>query len=79
MTEISQSPFIFISVFFLGLGLNLTPNLALRGDLGVTHADPSGVRTKLRTYWSNQQTGLVDDVVFELQVTPQNWGELQFE
>lgn len=25
MTEFSQSPFIFISVFFLGLGLNLTP------------------------------------------------------
>ncbi|MFA7254628.1 MAG: cytochrome c biogenesis protein CcdA [Candidatus Omnitrophota bacterium] len=25
MTEISNSPFIFISVFFLGLGLNLTP------------------------------------------------------
>lgn len=25
MTELSQSPFIFISVFFLGLGLNLTP------------------------------------------------------
>jgi len=25
MTELSQSPFIFLSVFFLGLGLNLTP------------------------------------------------------
>lgn len=25
MTELSQSPFIYISVFFLGLGLNLTP------------------------------------------------------
>ncbi|MFA5168296.1 MAG: cytochrome c biogenesis protein CcdA [Candidatus Omnitrophota bacterium] len=25
MTELSQSPFVFISVFFLGLGLNLTP------------------------------------------------------
>lgn len=61
------------------LGLNLTPSLALRGDVGVTHADPSGVRTKLRTCWSNQQTGLVDDVVFELQLTPQNWGDLQFE
>ena len=25
MTELSQAPFIFISVFFLGLSLNLTP------------------------------------------------------
>ena len=61
------------------LGIKLTPNLALRGDVGVTHADPSGTRTKLRTHWANQQTGLVDDVVFELQIAPQNWGELVFE
>ena len=61
------------------LGLKPTTGLTLRGDLGVTHADPSGVRTKLRTYWANQQTGLVDDVVFELQLTPRNWGEIRFE
>jgi len=61
------------------LGLTLTPNLSLRGDMGATHADSSGGRTKLRTYWANQQTGFVDDVVFELQLTPQNWGELVFE
>ena len=61
------------------LGVALKPGLTLTGDLGVTHADPSGVRTKLRTYWSNQQTGLVDDVVFELQLAPSNWGEIVFE
>lgn len=61
------------------LGLALTPNLSLRGDVGVTHADPSGSRTKLRTHWANQQTGLVDDIVFELQIEPRNWGELVFE
>ena len=61
------------------LGITLSPKLTLRGDVGVTHADPSGTRTKLRTHWANQQTGLVDDVVFELQLTPQNWGELVFE
>ena len=44
----------------------------------MTHGDPSGTRTKLRTYWANQQTGLVDDVVFELQPAPKNWGELIF-
>jgi hypothetical protein len=56
-----------------------TPGLTLRGDLGVTHADLSGVRTRLRSYWANQQTGLVDDVVFELQLTPRNWGEIRFQ
>ncbi len=61
------------------LGLKPTHGLTLRGDIGVTHADPSGVRTKLRSYWANQQTGLVDDVVFELQLTPKNWGEIRFE
>ena len=61
------------------LGIHLVPNLIVRGDVGVTHGDPSGTRTKLRTYWSNQQTGLVDDMVFELQLTPQNWGQFTLE
>ena len=61
------------------LGLKPAPKLTLRGDVGVTHGDPAGVRTRLRTYWSNQQTGLVDDVVFELQPTPINWGEFTFQ
>ena len=61
------------------LGLSLKPDLSLRGDVGVTHGEASGTRTKLRTYWANQQTGLVDDIVFELQLTPQNWGEIIFQ
>jgi len=61
------------------LGLKLAPKLTLRGDVGVTHGDPAGARTRLRTYWSNQETGLVDDVVFELQPTPRNWGEFSFQ
>jgi hypothetical protein len=51
----------------------------IRGDVGVTHGDPAGTRTRLRTYWSNQQTGLVDDVVFELKPTPAAWGTITFE
>jgi hypothetical protein len=61
------------------LGLTAAPGTILRGDVGVTHGEPSGTRTKLRTYWSNQQTGLVDDVVFELKLTPANWGEMTLE
>jgi hypothetical protein len=54
-------------------------NLTLRGDFGVTHGDPAGQRTRLRSYWSNQHTGIVDDAVFELQMEPKNWGELIFK
>lgn len=61
------------------LGLDLKPDLSLHGDVGVTHGEASGTRTKLRTCWANQQTGLVDDIVFELQLTPQNWGEIIFQ
>jgi DNA-binding beta-propeller fold protein YncE len=50
----------------------------LRGDFGVTHGDQAGQRTRLRSYWSNQHTGIVDDAVFELQMEPKNWGELMF-
>ena len=58
------------------LGLKPAPGLLLRGDFGATHGDPAGARTRLRTYWTNQHTGIVDDAVFELQMEPKNWGQL---
>jgi len=61
------------------LSLKPAEGLALRGDFGVTHGDPAGQRTRLRTFWSNQHTGIVDDAVFELQMEPRNWGELIFK
>jgi hypothetical protein len=61
------------------LGLKPADGLKLHGDLGVTHGDTAGKRTRLRTYWSNQHTGIVDDAVFELMMEPKNWGELLFK
>ena len=60
--------------------LEFTPaaGQTLRGDFGVTYGDPAGQRTRLRSYWSNQHTGLVDDAVFELMLEPRNWGEILF-
>ena len=52
---------------------------AVAGDFGVIHGDPAGKRTRLRTYWSNQHTGIVDDAVFELMLAPKNWGEVSFQ
>ena len=60
------------------LGLTPQPGLTLAGDFGVTFGDPAGQRTRLRSYWSNQHTGIVDDAVFELMMEPRNWGRLTF-
>jgi hypothetical protein len=59
--------------------LDLKTPAALRGDFGVTHGDTAGQRTRLRTYWSNQHTGIVDDAVFELMMEPKYWGEILFQ
>ena len=61
------------------LGFQPAAGLTLRADFGATHGDQAGRRTVLRTYWSNQNTGLVSDAVFELQMTPANWGEVEFK
>ena len=61
------------------LGVTPVADMTLHGDFGVTHGDTDGSRTRLRTYWSNQHTGIVDDAVFELQMEPQYWGELLFK
>lgn len=61
------------------LGFTPTNDLILQGDFGVTHSDPAGQRTRLRTYWNNQHTGIVDDAVFELMLEPKNWGTLAFK
>ena len=40
--------------------------------------DKSGSDTLLRTHWTNQSTGLVNDEVFELRMELITWGELLF-
>ena len=61
------------------IDLKPTDGLALTGDFGVTFGDMAGQRTRLRSYWSNQHTGIVDDAVFELMLEPKYWGELAFK
>ena len=61
------------------LGLKVSPGLEITGDFGVTHGNKAGNDTALRTYWSNRNTGLVSDEVFELQMAPAMWGKLVFK
>ena len=61
------------------LGLEPRPGLVLRGDFGVTFSNRGGTDVMRRKYWSNRNTGIVNDEVFELKLEPRNWGELHFE
>ena len=66
------------SIPLQALELKASAGLSIRGDMGVTHGDKAAQDTVLRTYWSNQVTGIVNDEVFELQMEPRNWGEMKF-
>jgi hypothetical protein len=52
---------------------------AFRADFGVIYGDPSGAINMLRSYWSNQATGLVNDVPGEIMLYPSLWGTLKLE
>jgi hypothetical protein len=80
VTNLGESAYLVEAAIPLAaLGLKPESNLSIQGDVGVTHGDPSGSRTRLRTYWANQKTGIVDDAVFELQLEPRNWGTMTFQ
>lgn len=42
----------------------------------MTFRDANGPDTNLRFHWSNQSTGLVDDIPGEIMLTPNLWGEV---
>jgi len=48
-------------------------------DFGILSADSSGSATQVRTYWSNQATGIVSDVPSEIMLFPGLWGTCKFE
>jgi hypothetical protein len=61
------------------LGLTLPSGQRLRADFGITYGDAAGTDTNLRSHWSNQSTGLVDDIPGEIMLSPNLWGELGIE
>ncbi|MBN8525527.1 MAG: hypothetical protein J0M02_09340, partial [Planctomycetes bacterium] len=48
-----------------------------RADLGVIFGDEAGTMNLQRSYWSNQATGLVNDVPGEIMLNPDRWGTIQ--
>ena len=61
------------------LGLAPTFGKVLRGDFGVIYGDAEGTTNIFRNYWSNQATGLVNDVPGEIMLTPVLWGGITLE
>lgn len=61
------------------LGWTPRPGQTYRGDVGVIHGDDAGTVNLLRSYWSNDATGLVNDVPGEIMLSPSHWGELRME
>lgn len=51
----------------------------IRGDVGFISSDAAGLINTARTYWSNQQTNLVNDEPLEAWLYPQSWGTWTFE
>ncbi len=60
------------------LGLKPAAGRDYRADFGAIFGDPDGQMDQLRSYWSNQATGLVNDVPGEIMLFPNAWGTVRF-
>ncbi|MCX7429596.1 MAG: hypothetical protein NTY17_01065 [Planctomycetia bacterium] len=68
-----------VAVPLVDLGLAPGEGKPLRGDFGVIYGDAAGTTNIFRNYWSNQATGLVNDVPGEIMLTPGLWGDITLE
>jgi hypothetical protein len=58
------------------LGLQLNSGMTLRGDFGFISSDAAGNINTARTYWSNPQTNLVNDLPSEAWLYPNQWAPI---
>jgi hypothetical protein len=66
------------SIPLAALGLKPEAGLEIRGDVGFISSDAGGLINTARTYWSNKNTGLVNDLPGEAAIRPGDWGSMQF-
>lgn len=50
-----------------------------RGDVGFISSDSRGMINTARTYWSNKDTNLVNDLPSEAWFSPSKWGEIEIK
>ena len=60
------------------IGVTPGTNTVVGGDVGIISSDARGIVNVARTYWSNKQTNLVNDLPQESWLYPLSWGEFGF-
>lgn len=68
-----------MAIPFKALGIKAPVGKTIKGDFGVNYGDADGLVTRLRSYWSNKATALVNDVPGEIMQHPDTWGTIRFE
>jgi hypothetical protein len=79
VTRRSNQYTVAASIPLTDLELQSLSGQKLRGDFGVIYGDAEGTTNIFRNYWSNQSTGLVNDVPGEIMLTPNLWSEITFQ
>ena len=77
ITRGADKYFVEAAIPWEALGIKPQPGLELRGDAGFISSDAEGQTNTGRTYWSNSNTGLVNDLPGEAAIKPSEWGVLQ--
>ena len=68
-----------LAIPFKALGTDSPAGKVIKGDLGINYGDSVGEVTRLRSYWSNKATALVNDVPGEIMQHPDMWSNIRFE
>ncbi len=68
-----------LAIPFKTLGIKAPIGQTIRGDFGINYGDAQGQVTRLRSYWSNKATALVNDVPGEIMQHPDMWSSIRFE
>lgn len=68
-----------VAIPLAAIGLKPAKDLKVRGDVGFISSNSAGQINIARTYWTNPNTNLVNDLPQESWLTPNAWGELVFE
>ena len=65
----------------LAVPVNSRPDPAewSKGWIHAIYGDAEGTTNIFRNYWSNQATGLINDVPGEIMLSPNLWGEVKLE
>ncbi|MBM4072368.1 MAG: hypothetical protein FJ271_26080 [Planctomycetes bacterium] len=61
------------------LGINYSPGLNLRGDIGMLFSDPGGQSTQTRAYIFNRNRTTTADLSEEAKLLPELWGTIVLE